>query len=403
MYAEEKQLLPNGVGRRAAGAKRAGPVMKVAKMANHATGNPIHSIHWTYLKKIAFERARQGVAVSALLLMVVSSGWAQEIDSSVLQAEAAAHQTQDSAPATSQQNAPAQTSAPQPSPSQPSPSQAGQSQTQTTNSAYVLPAGTKLPLGLLRPLRVKAGRDVYLQITFPVTVGNQMLIPPGAYIQGVVEKVIKKSRRSLQFSISSANLIFFNGYTVPISGTVTVGTTNAALTPLQPGSSSGQPVPAMAAVGSVTPPPLPPLPSFNAMRNVMIGVGVATAVGTVVLIALAHNGDPEIEVGTPLEIILPAPVYLDATRVEAAIQQYDQQTSNAPPQIVQSPVKPKMCYDPGSPGTPDTVIPGSPGTPDTVIPGVNGSPDIVIPGTPRTPDTVIPGTPGTPSSTYPCR
>jgi hypothetical protein len=269
----------------------------------------------------------------------------------------------------------------------------------------MVPAGTKLPLGLLRPLRVKAGRDVYLQITFPVTVGNQMLIPPGAYLQGVIEKIVKKDRRSLEFTITSTNLIFSNGYAVPISGTVTVGTTNAALTLPQPGSSNGQPVPAMAAVGSVAPPPLPPLPplpSFNTMRNVMIGVGVATAVGTVVLIALARNGDPEIEVGTPLEIILPAPVYLDATRVAAAIQQYDQQTSNAPVQIVKPPVKPKMCYDPGSPGTPDAVIPGSPGTPDIIIPGVNGSPDIVIPGSPRTPDTVIPGAPGTPSSTYPC-
>lgn len=377
--------------------------MKVTKMANPSNDDPVGLITWRDFKRIAFVNARKSLAVATLLLMVVSSGWAQEIDSSVLQAEAAAHKTQDSAPATSQQNAPAQTSAPQPSPSQPSPSQSGQPQTRTANSAYVLPAGTKLPLGLLRPLRVKAGRDVYLQITFPVTVGSQMLIPPGAYIQGVVEKVIKKSRRSLQFSISSANLIFFNGYTVPISGTVIVGTTNAALT--FPGSSNGKPTPAMAAVGTVAPPPLPPLPplpSFNTMRNVMIGVGVATAVGTVVLIALARNGDPEIEVGTPLEIILPVPVYLDATRVEAAIQQYTQQTSNAPVEIVQPPVKPRMCYDSGSPGTPDTVIPGSPGTPDTVIPGVNGSPDIVIPGSPRTPDTVIPGTPGTPSSTYPC-
>jgi hypothetical protein len=41
----------------------------------------------------------------------------------------------------------------------------------------------------------------------------------------------------------------------------------------------------------------------------MIGVGVAVAVGTTVLIVLAHNRDPEMEVGTPLEIILPAPVY----------------------------------------------------------------------------------------------
>jgi hypothetical protein len=397
-------------------------------MANHAQGNLIGSIRWRYLRKIAFKNARKGLTVATLLLMVVNSGWAQEIDSAVLQDEAATHKTQDGVTVTSAQasaQAPAaqtsapQTSAPQGLPQQSSPAQSGQPQSQLANSAFILPPGTKLPLGLLRPLRVKSGRDIYLQITFPVTVGNQMLIPPGAYVQGVVAKVITKDRRSLQFSITSTNLIFFNGYTVPISGTVTVGTTIAALNPAQPGSGNGQSVPAMAAVGSVAPPslpPLPPLPSMNGVRNAMIGLGVAAAVGTTVLIVLAHNHDPEIEVGTPLEIVLPAPVYLDATRVAAAIQQYSQQTSNAPVQIVQPPKKPKLCYDPGTPGTPDTVIPGSPGTPgtpdtvipgspgtpDTVIPGMNGIPDTVIPGSPRTPDTVIPGTPGTPSSTYPC-
>jgi hypothetical protein len=134
----------------------------------------------------------------------------------------------------------------------------------------------------------------------------------------------------------------------------------------------------------------------------MIAVGVAAAVGTTAAILIAYNRDPEVEVGTPLEIVLPAALFLDAGRVAQAVQQYDRLTSNAPVQIVQPPVRPRMCYDPGSPGTPDTVIPGSSGTPDTVIPGMNGMPDTVIPGSPRTPDTVIPGTPGTPSSTYPC-
>lgn len=355
-------------------------------MANLDSGNPFSFMRWTYLKKTIFESARKYLAISLLLATIMSS-------------QAAIASAQTSVP---MQASVQQTPAQQVIPPQPSGPQTGQPQGQPANSVFMLPPGTKLPLGLLRPLRVKAGRDVYLQITFPVTVGNQMLIPPGAYVQGVVERVITKDRRSLQFGINSANLIFFNGYTVPISGTVTVGTTNAALLPPQPGSNDGQPVPAMAAVGSVAPPPLPPLPSMNGLRNAMIGVTVAAAVGTTVLLVLAHNRDPEIEVGTPLEIVLPAPVYLDAARVAAAIQQYDQQISNAPVQIVQPPVKPKICYDPGTPGTPDTVIPGSPGTPDTVIPGVNGAPDTVIPGTPRTPDTVIPGTPGTPSSTYPC-
>jgi hypothetical protein len=349
-------------------------------MANLYPGNPFSAMCWTHLKQTIREIARKCLAISLLLATVTSS------------------QAQISVPQISGQ----QTSAQQTAPPQPSAPQSGQPQSQPANPTLMLPPGTKLPLGLLRPLRVKPGQDVYLQITFPVTVGNQMLVPPGAYLQGVIEKIIKKDRRSLQFTISSANLIFFNGYTVPIAGTVTVATTTAALLLPQAGPGGGQPVPAMAAVGSVTPPslpPLPPLPSMNGLRNAMIGVTVATAVGVTVLLVLAHNRDPEIEVGTPLEIILPAPVYLDAARVAAAIQQYDQQTSNAPVQIVKPPVKPKMCYDPG---TPDTVIPGSPGTPDTVIPGMNGAPDTVIPGSPRTPDTMIPGTPGTPSSTYPC-
>lgn len=358
-------------------------------MADLNSRNPFRLVRWTHLKQTIFESARKCLAISLLLATVTSS-----------QAALACSQ----APASPQVSVP-QTPAQPAVPQQISGPQAGQPQSQPANSVVMLPPGTKLPLGLLRPLRVKRGQDVYLQITFPVTVGNQMVIPPGAYLQGVIEKIIKKDRRSLQFTISSANLIFSNGYTVPITGTVTVSTTSAALVLPQPSPTSGQPVPAMAAVGSVAPPPLPPLPPFpsmNGLRNAMIGVGVAAAVGTTVLIVLAHNRDPEIEVGTPLEIILPAPVYLDSTRVAAAIQQYDQQTRNAPPQIVQPPVKPKTCYDPGTPGTPDTVIPGSPGTPDTVIPGVNGAPDTVIPGSPRTPDTVIPGTPGTPSSSYPC-
>jgi len=271
--------------------------------------------------------------------------------------------------------------------------------------SFMLPPGTKLPLGLLRPLRVKPGRDVYLQITFPVTIGNEMVVPPGTYIQGVVGKIIRKDRRRerLEFEVHSASMIFLNGYTVPISGTVKVATANAASLSPGTGINRGQPVPAMAAVGGVAPPALPPLPDIGkTARTAMIAIGVVGAVAITAGIVIAANRDPEVEAGTPLEIVLPAPVFLDAGRVMAAVQQFNQQASYAPVQIVQPPVKPKMCYDPGSPGTPDTVIPGSPGTPDTVIPGVNGMPDTVIPGSPRTPDTVIPGTPGTPSSSYPC-
>jgi hypothetical protein len=144
------------------------------------------------------------------------------------------------------------------------------------------------------------------------------------------------------------------------------------------------------------------------MRTAMIAVGVVAAVAVTAGIVIAARSDPYVEVGTPLEIVLPAPIFLDAGRVMAALQQFNQQASYAPVQIVQPPVKPvrppqpSMCYDAGSPGTPDIVIPGSLGTLDTVIPGVNGMPDTVIPGIPATPDRTIPGTPGTPGSWHEC-
>lgn len=358
-----------------------------------------------------------------VLLILGNIAMAQELDSSVLQKEAeeeaAAKAKQSQQPPASQAPLPqaanpqGQPYASQPPILEPQPQMPQGYPAQPGQPSFMLPPGTKLPLGLLRPLKLKAGRDIYLQITFPVTVGNQMVIPPGTYIQGVVERIIRKDRRHerLEFAVRSANMIFLNGYTVPITGTVNIATINAALQAPPPRSSDGQPAAAMAAVGGVAPPALPPLPPLpdigKTARTAMIAIGVVGAVAVTTAIVLAARSDPYVEVGTPLEIVLPVPLFLDAGRVMAAVQQFNQQAGYAPVQIVQPPVKPpqpRMCYDPGTPSTPDTVIPGHPGTPDTVIPGVNGMPDTVIPGIPETPDRTIPGSgsPGTPGGWHEC-
>lgn len=393
----------------------------------------IRSTALAFLTATARKAARESLAIALIVALLGNMAPAQEMDSSTLQKEAAqsAQKTAPDANATPAQSPPQWN---QPPASQPPP--AGQA-----GGMFTVPAGTKLPLGLLRPISVRSSdpvADVYLQITFPVTVGSQMMIPPGAYIQGVIQKTIPRPRGSAGpgFEMRFANLIFPTGYTVPIAGTVSVLRTTAhALPPndteaqpvaaltaaestpltlsrLEINPTSGMPLLAMAAFGVTLqqPPPLPPLPPFpkspfgDTPRNIFIGLGVAAALGTVLAIALNHRGrnDLNLETGTPLEMILLSPLQLDPDRVMAAVRQYSAQIAIAPPEIVQPPKPPQMCYDSGSPGTPDTVIPGSPGTPDTVIPGVNGMPDTVIPGSPRTPDTVIPGTPGTPSSTYPC-
>ena len=359
----------------------------------------------------------------------------------MLQKEAAAQQSE---AAKAKQKATPDANAQQPSAAQPQGAAAPQAEPQA-EPRFTLPAGTKIPLGLLRPLSLKSrqtGSDVYLQITFPVAAGSQVLIPPGAYIQAVISKNTRDPNHDilLEFQLTNASLIFPTGYTVPISGVVSLLRTSANRLPAtlpdgQPvraltaadttarrthragtvaetapstadrSDGSGLPAPAMSAVGAVAPPTLPPLPSLgNGPRNALIGIGVGLGVVAVVGIALAasHHGDVRLETGTPLEMVLLAPLQLDPEHVIAAVQQYSTRSANAPQEIVQPPKRPRMCYDPGSPGTSDTVIPGSPGTPPTVIPGMNGMPDIVIPGTPATPDTVIPGSPGTPGSWYAC-
>ena len=316
----------------------------------------ITRIHWQILR----ECTQRFLATALVMTLLGNSLFAQEVFAQGM-------------PALGVQTMPAQSQPQAPS---------------TTKIELTLPAGTRLPLGLLRPLSVKSakpGTDVYMQVTFPVAAGSQMVIPPGTYLQGVIDKIIRRdrSRATLEFDLRSAKLIFSNVYTVAIAGTVSVAPTTAELRlpepdfsePNLPKPATGQAVPVMAAVGG--PPTLPPLPApslGNGPRNAIIGVGVAAAIGTVAMILLASHRDVEMETGTPMEIVLPAPLPLDSDRVMAAVQQYNQQATNAPPEIVQPPKKPRICYDPGSPGTPDTVIPGAPGTPDTVIPGTPGTP-----------------------------
>lgn len=294
-------------------------------------------------------------------------------------------------------------------------------QTQPADSTLILPAGTKLPLGLVRPLSLKSssakGAGVYLQVTFPVTVAGRMVVPPGAYVQGTIEKMTVKrgSNPDLEFELRSASLIFSTGYTASLTGNVQMIHNNARLvlpgTPstndgtvaAMPHGTSNVPSPAMSAVGTApTPAPLPSL--GNGPRNAMIALGAvggAALVG-VTIYTLHHRNDVYLDAGTPLEITLAEPLKLNASNVTTAIQQYSAQMATAPPEIVKPPERPKMCYDPGTPGTPSTTIPGTPQTPPTVIPGVNGAPGTVIPGSPGTPDTVIPGTPGTPGSWHRC-
>jgi hypothetical protein len=88
----------------------------------------------------------------------------------------------------------------------------------------VVPAGTRIALVLTHPIRSRSihrGDDIYAQITAPVTVGDEAVIPPGAFVQGQVDKLEQKGGRG-ELHLQSLALTFPDGHVALIAGPVTL-------------------------------------------------------------------------------------------------------------------------------------------------------------------------------------
>jgi hypothetical protein len=89
---------------------------------------------------------------------------------------------------------------------------------------YTVPAGTKVLLELRSAVDTKSakpGDGVYLSSTFPVVVGNRVMIPNGVYVQGMVDRVQRGGLRAkAQLDMHFTSIIFPNGSVVEIPGVV---------------------------------------------------------------------------------------------------------------------------------------------------------------------------------------
>jgi hypothetical protein len=225
-------------------------------------------------------------------------------------------------------------------------------------------------LSLTRPLWAKTtnvGNVVYSVTAFPVAVGNDIAIPPGTYVEGRIDALTRPHwlTQHAEFQLHFTKLVFANGYTVELPDVIE-DLTSAGNQGVS-GSTSASRTAAAA----------------NASATVDIEAAVAR-----IYVEVTSNNDILLDNGAPIEMLLQAPLLLDADAVGAAAR------GAKPVQLAATKSSTRCMPTPGTTGTPDTVIPGSPGTPPTVIPGAPGFPDTVIPGIPATPDTVIPGTPG---------
>lgn len=302
-------------------------------------------------------------------------------------------------------------------PTQPSPLQSSSSAQTIT-----LPAGTHVPMVITHPIEsrhIRRGDDIYAQVTSPVASGNQMVVPPGTFVQGTVDKLEQRNGRAF-LHLRSMAITFPDGYVTPVPGPITLDSNEgyAVKDPSERRSVSAFLMPAAGAgIGAVighsvgtsqqvmtttlptgcTGPPPSCLSSSLTVpgskgRDTIIGAGVGAAAGMIasmgVIFSTRHF---YMDAGSPVEMTLDHPLIFQQDEVAKAVKNSSERVLTTQP-VLPRPVPPPVissgngtCYTPGSPGTPPTVIPGAPG-PDG------------IPG----PPTTIPGTPPSPGTPYPC-
>jgi hypothetical protein len=229
-----------------------------------------------------------------------------------------------------------------------------QEQQAATNDVKItVPAGTRFSLAVAQAIsskHTKPGDTVHLQFVFPVVVGSRMVIPPGTYVQGIVDEITRKDRRYevLALKLRSANLIFSTGYTVSIPESVDIHPTYGALA--LPGSPYTTQPPVMAAAGTTTDFPVPHMPSFGKIIGITFGAVAAVAV---VALVIHSNRDFYMEAGTPVEFAVNSPLVLEEGSVSAAIEQF----SKVPPHIVRPARRMRTCWTTATDNYPSTPYP----------------------------------------------
>lgn len=304
----------------------------------------------------------------------------------------------------------------------------GQDETQPPRSAppqpldatVTIPAGTRLALVLTQPIEsrhIRRGDDIYAQVNAPVSSGNEVVIPPGTFVQGTVDRLGRSHGRG-EVRLQSMSITFPDGYVAPISGPITLETSEGYAIK-DPGTARGIAALALPAGGAglgalighsvgkadstqtVTFPPGciggPPFcttttqPVFgNKGRDAIIGAGIGGAIGAIGSITLLFSSHHFLLIaGAPVEMRLEQAVSLRQDEVSKAVQQSAEHPvavqPTAPLPLPPADMNNGTCFTPGTPGTPSITVPGAPG-PDG------------IPG----PPTIIPGTPPTPGTPYPC-
>jgi hypothetical protein len=219
---------------------------------------------------------------------------------------------------------------------------------------YVVPAGTKVLLELRSAIdthSAKAGDGVYLISTFPVVVGNRVMIPAGVYVQGVVDRVARAGhvRGKAQLDMHFTSIIFPNGSVVEIPGMVNSlpgakhqqvkndgeGTVQQDSDKTRNmGKVAAVAIPTGGTVGSIG-----GLEGGHPLEGGLIGMGAGLAAAGIVSL-FTRGADVNIPSGTQVEMVLQRPLILEPENLAGV------GAPGTPPALVPAPDQPKPMQKP---------------------------------------------------------
>lgn len=242
----------------------------------------------------------------------------------------------------------------------PESAQPAQAATETAPAAapepqtYTVPAGTKVLLELRSAVdtrSAKPGDGVYLASTFPVVVGNRVLIPAGVYVQGVVDRVERagRVRGKAQLDMHFTSMIFPNGTVVEIPGMVDSlpGAKDQSVKNDGEGTIEQHPdkgrhagtvaevgIPAGGTIGAIS-----GAHSGHPLAGGLIGLGAGAAAAGIVSL-FTRGADVDIPQGTQVEMVLQRPLILQQQNLAGV------GAPGAAPAYVPAPNQPKPMEKP---------------------------------------------------------
>jgi hypothetical protein len=319
-----------------------------------ANNRSLRSLSTTTFLSLAKTQIRQGIALTSILLSAAST---------------LAQQTPPPTPQPDSKTAAAEAlSSAKPAPE---------------SATVTVPAGTSFALVLTHPIQsryIHHGDDIYAQVISAVIAGNQVVIPPGTLVQGKVDKLGRNGGRG-ELYLKSMSVIFPDGYVAAISGPITLESDEgyALKDPGQgrvvgavafPAAGFGigalighsvantQPTTITSTLlpGCTGPPPGCLTSSATGAgspgKSTVIGAAVGGAIGAVASLTLfLHTRNFFLDVGSPVEMVLPHPLTLQGDQVANAVSDTEKHPAPVQP-IARRPQPP--------PPPPDMSIPPPP-------------------------------------------